>query len=84
MISTLFFVVFGMNSWKWLAVLWALVPTVKIYNFATCPIEHLVDEGGGMGIKELFRKPLFWLVFPIILLVMIFILGIERKKKANR
>ena len=60
-ISTLFFAVFGMDNWKWLAVLWALVPAINIYNFATCPIEHLVDEGEGMGIKELFRKPLFWL-----------------------
>ena len=60
-ISTLFFAVFGMDSWKWLAVLWALVPAINIYNFATCPIEHLVDEGEGMGIKELFRKPLYWI-----------------------
>lgn len=59
-VSTLFFTIFGMDSWKWLAVLWALVPAVNIYNFATCPIEHLVDEGEGMGIRELFRKPLFW------------------------
>ena len=43
-ISTLFFAVFGMDSWKWLAVLWALVPAINIYNFATCPIEYLVDE----------------------------------------
>lgn len=55
-ISTLFFAVFGMDNWKWLAVLWALVPAINIYNFATCPIEHFVDEGQGMGIKELFRK----------------------------
>ena len=54
-ISTLFFAVFGTYSWKWLSVLWALVPAINIYNFATCPIEHLVDEGQGMGIKELFR-----------------------------
>ena len=66
-ISTLFFAVFGMDSWKWLAVLWALVPAINIYNFATCPIEHLVDEGEGMGIKELFRKPLFW--FSICLMI---------------
>ena len=44
-----------------MAVLWALVPAINIYNFATCPIEHLVDDGKGMGIKELFRKPLFWI-----------------------
>lgn len=61
LISTLFFLVFGMDSWKWLAVLWALIPAVNIYNFATCPIEHLVEEGVGMGIRALFRKPLFWL-----------------------
>lgn len=61
LISTLFFLLFGMNSWKWLAILWALIPAINIYNFATCPIEHLVDEGGGMGIRELFQTPLFWL-----------------------
>ena len=61
LISTLFFLLFGMDSWKWLAVLWALIPTYNIYNFATCPIEHLVEEGNGMGIRELFQKPLFWI-----------------------
>lgn len=61
LISTLFFLIFGMENWKWLTVLWALIPAVNIYNFATCPIEHLVDEKGGMGIKKLLRKPLFWL-----------------------
>lgn len=61
LISTLFFMVFGMDNWKWLAVLWALIPAVNIYNFATCPIEHLVEEGGGMGIKKLFQKPIFWI-----------------------
>ena len=61
LISTLFFLLFGMDSWKWLAVLWALIPTYNIYNFATCPIEHLVEEGSGMGIRQLFQKPLFWI-----------------------
>ena len=61
LVSTVFFAIFGMDSWKWLALLWALVPAVNIYNFATCPIEHLVDDGAGMGIRELIKKPLFWL-----------------------
>ena len=66
-ISTLFFAVFGMDSWKWLAVLWALVPAINIYNFATCPIEYLVDENEGMSISALFKTPLFWIA--IILMV---------------
>ena len=61
LISTIFFLIFGIESWKWLAVLWAIIPIVNIYNFATCPIEYLVDEENGMKVTELFRKPLFWI-----------------------
>ena len=59
-ISTVFFAIFGMESWKWLAVIWALIPAYNIYNFATCPIVPIVEEGQGMGIRALGKKPLFW------------------------
>lgn len=65
--ATLFFAVFGVDSWKWLSVLLAVIPAVNIYNFATCPIEHLVEDGKGLGAVELFKKPLFWI--SIILMV---------------
>lgn len=67
LLSTLFFTVFGIDSWKWLACIWALIPLYNIYNFATCPIERLVDEGKGMGIRGLFRVPMFWVA--VILMV---------------
>ncbi|MBP1584080.1 MAG: MFS transporter [Lachnospiraceae bacterium] len=60
LISTAFFAVFGMDSWKWLACLWALIPAYNIYNFATCPIVPIVEEGKGMGIRQLAKKPVFW------------------------
>lgn len=66
-VSTVFFAVFGINSWKYLAVLLALVPAINIYNFATCPIEYLVEDGEGMSIKGLLTTPLFWIA--IILMV---------------
>ena len=59
LVSTVFFLLFGIDSWKWLAVVFALIPAVNIYNFATCPIESLVEEGQGMGIKKLFSNPMF-------------------------
>ena len=59
-ISTLFFAVFGMDSWRWLSILWALIPTYNIYNFSTCPIVPIVEEGQGMGIRQLGKKLLFW------------------------
>lgn len=67
LLSTLFFAVFGIGSWKWLACIWALIPLYNIYNFATCPIEHPVKDGRGMKINRLLRTPLFWIA--IILMV---------------
>ena len=60
LLSTLFFAAFGIEHWKSMACIWALIPLFNIYNFATCPIERLTEEGGGMKIRELFRLPLFW------------------------
>ena len=60
LVSTVFFAVFGIGNWRWLACLWALIPLYNTYNFATCPIETLVEEGKGMGIRGLLRVPVFW------------------------
>ena len=49
LISSLFFLIFGIDSWKWLAVIWAIIPAINTYNFMTCPIESLVDNGSGMA-----------------------------------
>ena len=65
--STLFFALFGMERWRVLACIWALIPLYNIYNFATCPIERLTEEGKGMSIGALFKTPLFWLA--IVLMV---------------
>lgn len=65
--STLFFAVFGVENWKILTVIWALVPLYNTFNFLSCPIERLVDEGKSMNIGQLLRLPLFWLI--IILMI---------------
>ncbi|MBQ0000104.1 MAG: MFS transporter [Clostridiales bacterium] len=60
--STLFFTLFGIENWRMLACLWAVIPLYNIYNFATCPIETLVEEGEGMTITQLFKTKIFWLL----------------------
>ena len=60
--STLFFAVFGLENWRILAVLWALVPLCNTFNFISCPIERLVEDGEGMRMGQLLRMPLFWLM----------------------
>lgn len=60
LLSTLFFNVFGISNWKWMACIWAILPLYNIYNFMTCPIEYLVEDGQGMSVGELLKSPLFW------------------------
>ena len=60
--STLFFAVFGIENWKILAIIWALVPLVNTVNFLSCPIERLVEDGDGMRVGQLLRTPLFLLM----------------------
>lgn len=60
LLSTLFFNIFGISNWKWMACIWAVLPLYNIYNFMTCPIEYLVEDGQGMSVGELLKSPLFW------------------------
>jgi fucose permease len=65
--STLFFSIFGLKNWKIMAVIWALIPLINTYNFATCPMEPLVKEGQSMTMGSLLKNRMFWLM--IILMV---------------
>ena len=65
--STLFFAIFGLENWKILTFIWALVPLYNTFNFISCPIERLVEDGKSMGIRKLLKTPIFWLM--IILMV---------------
>lgn len=60
--STLFFTVFGVANWKILTLIWAVVPLLNAFNFITCPIERLVEDGDSMRSGQLLRLPLFWLL----------------------
>lgn len=60
--STVFFVLFGLENWKYLTLFWALIPFANTFNFLTCPIERLPMDAEGNGTKKLLRVPLFWLL----------------------
>jgi len=61
LLSTLFFAVFGISNWRIMACIWAIVPLYNVYNFATCPIVPIVEEGESMTIAQLFKTKIFWL-----------------------
>lgn len=59
--STLFFSLFGLENWRILTCLWALIPLYNIINFATCPIEPIVPDAESMSMSSLLRNRMFWL-----------------------
>lgn len=63
LISTLFFAIFGLDSWKILAVIWAAIPIVNGIAFCRVPIAPLLDEDvQGYTIGELCRVKTFWIM----------------------
>ena len=59
--STVFFTVFGIERWRIMALIWSVIPFYNIYNFATCPIEPLVEDGKSMTMLELIKTKAFWI-----------------------
>ncbi len=63
LLSTLFFKVFGIDNWKVLALIWAVVPLGNALVFTRVPMATLMEEGEkGLGLKELFGIRLFWVL----------------------
>lgn len=64
LISTLYFALFGLEHWRGMALIWAILPLAVALMFLNVPIEGLLGEGErGMRLGELFRSKLFWLMF---------------------
>ena len=63
LISTLFFALAGIEKWRMLTLVWAIVPLVNVYIFSKTPIAPLISEGEkGMSIAELFASKAFWIL----------------------
>lgn len=63
LLSTIFFATLGVEKWKIMALLWAIVPICNIFLFAKVPINHLIAEDEqGLEFMELLRKKTFWIM----------------------
>ena len=68
LLSTLFFVIAGIDNWKILAILWAVIPLLNTFLFTQVPIRSLIAEDEeGLSMKELLKEKFFWIF--IILMV---------------
>lgn len=63
LLSTCFFKFIGIEHWKILACLWAVIPIVNAVVFTKVPIASLIEEGEqGLSMGELFKNKLFWIL----------------------
>lgn len=63
LLSTIFFSIFGISNWKYLAILWSIIPILNIFLFAKVPISHLIEDGeSSLTIRELFFNKTFWIM----------------------
>lgn len=67
LLSTLFFNFLGIENWRILSLIWALVPLINGIYFCFVPIPAVLSENKGMGIKKLFKTKLFYIAGIIML-----------------
>ena len=61
-VATLFFLAFGIDNWRVLACILAVMPAANALYFSRVPILQLNSGGGGMSVRGLAGKRLFWLL----------------------
>lgn len=68
LLSTVFFRSAGIENWKIMAVVWAVIPICNAFAFTRVPMASLMEEGeSGLSMKELFASKIFW----VLLLMMV-------------
>lgn len=68
LLSTVFFTAAGIENWRILALIWALIPLANVFVFAKAPLSKPVEEGEkGLGLKALFTTKIFWVLFLMML-----------------
>ena len=68
LISTLFFAILGIENWRILAAIWAIIPIINGIIFLKTPIAPLLSaDEKGMTLPELFKNKIFWLLMVMML-----------------
>ena len=70
LVSTIFFSLFGLENWRFLSMLWALVPLIGAIGFCFVPIFKLdgdTAEQDNASDRTLAKIPIFWVFFGIMI-----------------
>ena len=60
-LTTVFFGIAGTENWRYLALLWAIIPIANIFLFASAPVRQLSEDMPAMPMKKLLNQKVFWI-----------------------
>lgn len=67
LLSTLFFKVCGIENWRVLACLWAIIPLFNTFYFSQVPIQPIVPKEKQTSAVNLLLQPKFWILMVIMI-----------------
>ena len=67
LLSTLYFALAGTANWRFLPMLWALVPLGNFLVFCRVPLRPLVEEGKQVPLSNLLKQGMFWLLLALMM-----------------
>lgn len=67
LVSTAFFMVFGLSKWRYLALFWALLPLIDILVFWKAPLRTFGEKVERIPVRNLFKNKLFLLLLLLML-----------------
>lgn len=65
--STLFFKICGMEHWRWLACLWAMIPLANAFYFLLVPLYPIAAGQENISVMDMIKQKSFWLLAVIML-----------------
>lgn len=61
-LSTAFFNIVGIENWRVLPFIWAIVPLFNIFFFSKVPLRVLVEESERVPVSRLCKSGIFWIL----------------------
>lgn len=61
-ISTLFFSAFGIDNWRILSILWAVIPAVNCVYFSFVPLYPITGNEKPQSVRGLMSQRIFWIL----------------------
>lgn len=68
LLSTVFFLLLGVENWPWMSLIWALVPLVNAFFFTRVPVPSPEDGAEqSLSLRALAGSKIFWLMLVLML-----------------